>query len=907
MSSLPLIESILLEIRQSAGIHGYPTNKKDKFAKGQLSLAMHSEMVAETVEAIFDAFDMDSHMRRDAMHNLEEFANAYKDIELNTWTFAADQRQIVWHMLGYFLVPGLARRVAFWNLPQLLDAGMPGGRFWYLPEIIEQSGNTTLYMPVAQVVDWLLDLLRMPLEEFSDQRSDSTDGLHEGLRRSLYNWRAATPISPESIEKYFADDAQLCFDGAFQLNEAQTPAQQFDAALAFVRGKNLSAELLRMEIPMTQPGLLEAILAGNVSDEEQARFVACIAQRYAAPSMKTIRQRLLLARSVQDGYCRLLKFLCPAVDRLCVDEQQNKVLQLFSIYKFVYNTTTAAWRNCGDQGEAAENRWFEEQLPEWDKLGIFLSILPSCHTTANQQLAQLLTRRFYNMTPGDALEDHIALNPVSAANIIQRNVERVESFFSEMERATQLLSRMQVASPWRALQNEQSYWVVSQVAAHPRLSTNARSLAANRLRELAVTPAETVQAIVLELGGYLNGERKQRPKDTAAKVALLLAEAEESKGYELWKAPILQYKAKHLLACNQFEDAAKCFREALDAVNDRNYGPARGEIARDAFALSVANQKLIHNNHEKFYREMLAGGMMSECDQMPSIEETARWVSEFFWDTLYKPYPGVPAIVRGSSKQFDQAFKELLRLLEVGSEGELSQWIKTNRQLLNSNLPDVDGNSVLLLLFKMRSSFVERLPIIKQMAPSKLQDDEDRFNLFLKKWRNFIGQLAKEHPKQLNIIDIKGQTPLMLAAQAGDAELVKIMLEAGANPDLQDIKGMTALHSAAKSNSVACVSYLLATRCRLDLVTVDGRSPLHTAAWMGNLDAVKRLISNAPKMAWQRDASNNTPLELAEHLLENPEKLEQLSKERAKFGTRCATTEELQQVVQALENVAAVC
>lgn len=907
MSSLPLIESILLEIRQSAGIQGYPTNKKDKFAKGQLSLDMHRVMSAETLEAIFDAFNLDPQMQIDATYNLEEFANAYKYLELNTWTFSADQRQVVWDMLGYFFVPGLARRVAFWNMPEALDVGMPGGRFWYLPEIIEQSGNATLYMPVAQVVDWLLDLLGMPLEEFSDQRSDSTDGLHEGLRRSLYNWRAATPISPESIEKYFADDAQLCFDGAFQLNEAQTPAQQFDTALAFVSSKNLSAELLRIEIPMTQPGLLEAILTGNANEEEQARFVACIAQRYAAPSMKAIRQRLLLARTIQDGYCRLLKFLCPDVDRLCVDEQQNKILQLFGIYKFVYNTTIAAWRNCADQGEAAENRWFEEQLPEWDKLGIFLSILPSCHTTANQQLAQLLTRRFYDMTPGDALEDHIALNPVSAAYIIQRNVKRVESFFSEMERTTQLLSRMQVASPWRALQNEQSYWVVSQVAQHPNLSSNARKLAINRLRELAVSPAETVQAILFELDGFLNGERKQRTKETPVAVAALLAEAKESQGYDLWKAPILQYKAKHLLASNKFEDAAKCFREALEAVNDRNYGPMRGEIAKDTFALSVANQKLIHNNHEKFYREMLAGGMMSECKQMPSIEDTARWVSEYFWDTLYKPYPGVTAIVRGSSKQFDQAFKELLRLLEVGSEGELSQWIKANRQLLNSNLPDVDGNSVLILLFKMKSSFVERLPIIKQMAPFEFQSEVDRFNLLVNQIRKFIGQLAKEHPKQLNIVDIKGQTPLMLAAQAGDAELVKIMLEAGANPDLQDIKGMTALHSATKSNSMDCVSFLLAAPCRLDLVTIDGRTPLHTAAWMGNLDAVQQLISLAPQLAWQRDAGENTPLELAEHLLENPDKLEQLSKERAKFGSRCATPEELQQVVQALENVAAVC
>lgn len=907
MGCLPLIESILLEIRQSVGIQGYPTKKKDKFAKGQLSLAMHKAIGTETLEAVFEAFSMDPQMQVAAVDNLVELANAYKHIELNTWTFAADQRQVVWDMLGYFFVPGLARRVAFWNLPQPLDTGMPGGKFWYLPELIEKDGIANLYLPVAQVVDWLLDLLGLPIEIFSNQRTDSTNGLHEAMRRSLYNWRSATPISPDSIEKYFADDAQLSFAGAFQLDNSQTPVQQFGSALAFVRSKNLSAELLRIEIPMTQPELLEAILAGSGSEEDQARFVACIAQRYAAPSMKTIRQRFLLARAVQDGYCRLLKFLCPDADRLCVDQQQNKVLQLFSIYKFVYNTTIAAWRNCSDQGEIAENHWFEEQLPKWDKFGIFLSILPSRSLTSNQELTELLTRRFYDMQPGEALENHIGFSPDSTAEVLLRNLERAKLFSSEIQRAEQLLSRVKAASPWRALQNEQSYWVVSQVSTDPRHNFKMKLLIANRLRELAASPSETVQAILLELDNYLNGERKQRPKDSLKKVEALLVEAEKSQGYEIWKAPILQFKAKHLLACNCFDEAEKLFRGALEATSERNYGPMQGEIARDAFALAVSQQKLIHNNHEKFFREMVAGGMMNECEQLPSIEDTARWVSDYFWETLYKPYPGIPAIVRGNIKQMDQAFNELVRLLKSGTESDLSQWIKSKRQLLNSNLPEVDGNSVLLLLVKVRSSLMEGLPMIKQMVPHKSQSGVDRFNLSLIKLRAFIAQLAKEHPKQLNIVDIKGQTPLMLASQAGDAELVKIMLGAGANPDLQDAKGMTALHSAAKSKSVDCVNYLIDRPCRLDLVTVEGRTPLHTAAWVGNLHAVQQLISKAPKMAWQRDARNNTPLELAERLLEAPDKLEELLKERAKFGGSCATVEELQQIVDALENVPPVC
>lgn len=77
----------------------------------------------------------------------------------------------------------------------------------------------------------------------------------------------------------------------------------------------------------------------------------------------------------------------------------------------------------------------------------------------------------------------------------------------------------------------------------------------------------------------------------------MLDEAEASEGYALWKAAILQYKAKHLLACNDFEGAGKLFREALEAGLARNYGRLRGEVARDCLATAVANQRLIPESH----------------------------------------------------------------------------------------------------------------------------------------------------------------------------------------------------------------------------------------------------------------------------------------------------------------------
>lgn len=901
MSTLPLTEAILLEIHQSLVGGSYQTPKKRKFATAQGSIASHKEMCIEILNQIFNELNMDPQAQWDAIENIMEFANAYKTVELNTWTFAADKSQILWMLLGYFYVPGLARRVAFWSIDQAMDKGMPGGRFWYLPELREVDGKSSLYLPVAQVIDWLLDLLEMSVEKFADEHCVSIDDEDDDLRRSLYNWRKATTIQIETIQRCFADDAKLDFKGAFLPESNRSPAELFRDALDFVKRKGLTADSLRLEIPITQPGCLEAIINGQVAEDVQMTFVKCLADRYAAPTLHTIRQRLLLARMVQDGYVRMLKFLCPGVDRQCFDPQQNKLLQLFAIYKLIYNLTIQAYSSCHEQGEEAENVWFEEHLPAWDKLGLMISILPSLRETANLELAEFLSHYFIEVEPGAELEDHIGHDEQSTLCIIRRSIDRTAAFFDEKCSVSNLVERMKRSSPWRALQGEHSYRVILQVAQHGDLSPRLKASVINRLRELAVSPAKLIPAILFELNSYLNGERKDRPKDTRNKVEALLDEAEANEAYGLWRGVFLQYKAKHLLACNDFAGAGKLFRQALEAMCERNYGPLRGEVARDCFAVELANQRLIVNNHEKYYREMLAGGVIEAGEELPSIEEVARDVSCYFWNTLYKPYPGVPIEKSRSFEAGQKMIGELVELFSEQNRSTVQEWVKSNRRLLNSPLPDVEGNSVLMLLIKMRTVFVKRLPQMRQVVPFELRNEMHQYERMLGHWRQFIGQLAEESPKQLNFRDLKGQTPLMLAAEDGDAELVKTMLKAGADPDIQDWQGMTALHSAVKSLDNSCVDALLDHPCRLGNQTCDGRSPLHTACWIANVHAVKRLLQMAPELAWQRDGQGKTPLELVEFLIDNPEALRELAAQLKEGGRCCASKQELEGIVELLE------
>jgi hypothetical protein len=292
----------------------------------------------------------------------------------------------------------------------------------------------------------------------------------------------------------------------------------------------------------------------------------------------------------------------------------------------------------------------------------------------------------------------------------------------------------------------------------------------------------------------------------------------------------------------------------------------------------------------------LQGDVVDCSDHIPSIQDVARQAAEYFWNTLYKPYPDVEAEQQRSLAETQKIFRGLMPLFQSGDQAGMQKWVKSHRKLFASRLPDVDGNSVLMALLKIRAHF--------QAVPQwELQEQQaEAWSAMLKNWQWLIGHIAQQAtPKQLDLQDLKGQTPLMLMAEDGDTELVAVLLQAGAKPDLQDIRGLTALHSACKSHVDACVDALLDHPCQLTITTHEKRSALHTASWAGHVYAVKRLSQLAPALVRGRDVLGQTPLEMAEDLLEHPDKLQALAQERARSGKRCASVSELQEIVHVLE------
>ena len=114
-----------------------------------------------------------------------------------------------------------------------------------------------------------------------------------------------------------------------------------------------------------------------------------------------------------------------------------------------------------------------------------------------------------------------------------------------------------------------------------------------------------------------------------------------------------------------------------------------------------------------------------------------------------------------------------------------------------------------------------------------------------------------------NAAGADGSTPLHHAALTGNVPAIEVLLSHGAATEAFDRDGFLPLHLAALAGKSAAVTALLAGGANMSAVTRDsGESALHLAAAWGRLEAVKTLLtSGANKSA--RDKKGRTPLDRA--------------------------------------------
>ncbi|KAM9339126.1 ankyrin repeat domain-containing protein 6b [Symphorus nematophorus] len=107
-----------------------------------------------------------------------------------------------------------------------------------------------------------------------------------------------------------------------------------------------------------------------------------------------------------------------------------------------------------------------------------------------------------------------------------------------------------------------------------------------------------------------------------------------------------------------------------------------------------------------------------------------------------------------------------------------------------------------------------------------------------------------------------GRSPLHLAAYKGHIEVVRILLKAGCDLDIQDDGEQTALHRAAVVGNSDVINALIQEGCALDRQDKDGNTALHEVSWHGFSQSVKLLVK-AGANVHAKNKAGNTALHLA--------------------------------------------
>ncbi|WP_264336655.1 MULTISPECIES: ankyrin repeat domain-containing protein [unclassified Wolbachia] len=162
----------------------------------------------------------------------------------------------------------------------------------------------------------------------------------------------------------------------------------------------------------------------------------------------------------------------------------------------------------------------------------------------------------------------------------------------------------------------------------------------------------------------------------------------------------------------------------------------------------------------------------------------------------------------------------------------------------------------------------ELLNIVKGLDPFHYDQKEDRHcDYYIEKLKNFL-QSNKNNQDLKTVLNLKrgesGLTVLHLVSSVGKVtqgynETVDLLLEAGANPNIQSDKGRNPLHY---TDVLASAASLLKGKANPNIQDHRGETPLHHAASIGHADYVNLLIEKKSNSNIQ-DKKGATPLQIA--------------------------------------------
>lgn len=151
---------------------------------------------------------------------------------------------------------------------------------------------------------------------------------------------------------------------------------------------------------------------------------------------------------------------------------------------------------------------------------------------------------------------------------------------------------------------------------------------------------------------------------------------------------------------------------------------------------------------------------------------------------------------------------------------------------------------------------------------------------------NVVRELAGITGTRVDAPNARGETAAMLAALQGELDIVRLLVEKGAEVNRP---GWTPLHYAATSGNLDLLRYLLDRNAYIDAQSPNRSTPLMMAARQDRIDAVHLLVEAGADPTPRNDAGRNA----ADYLSANgkPEEARWMRERAAEFARRYGTLE----------------
>ena len=131
--------------------------------------------------------------------------------------------------------------------------------------------------------------------------------------------------------------------------------------------------------------------------------------------------------------------------------------------------------------------------------------------------------------------------------------------------------------------------------------------------------------------------------------------------------------------------------------------------------------------------------------------------------------------------------------------------------------------------------------------------------------RDTVEYLLSNDMSLLHLKDLEGNTALHIASREGRLDVVRYLVEQGADVNSLNAENYTTLHMAAHWGTPEVVEYLLDHQADRDAVTMYGDTSLRRAALSGRTETVKVLLARGAPIDQASSGNGFTALHNAAH------------------------------------------